>query len=384
MGDEIRYLFIAGAARSGTTLITNLLDGHQDLLVFPMEHKVFKKYFTNPAGRRSDYFSTDFIEHRTEGQQSVLGSRALFEAYRARMQREFAIDFRLDVDAGRFLDVYRASISDADVSLETIFRALSEALMASRLSNGEAGPRPRWAVFKDPFTTEFFAQHASRELTTARYLHVIRDPYARYASFKKRQLRRGRVLPRSVVPRINFRDFVSGFAEQAIASLHRGLENQRVLGPDRYRIVRFEDVVADPEAELRELSEWLDVDFDAAMLQPSRLGKSTESGSSFSPTSRIDPTTVDRGRAYFMDMTSSSERDVYNRCLALSDYGRYYALIHPTGDGPSLYTWSKPYKHERLRDYAWRLASRQGFVESDAEASALKTRLPDLYLRGVI
>lgn len=85
-----------------------------------------------------------------------------------------------------------------------------------------------------------------------------------------------------------------------------------------------------------------------------------------------------------MEMTSSSERDVYNRCLALSDYGRYYALTLPSGDRPSVFTWSKPYKHERFRDYAWRLATRQGLIGSDADARGLKNRLPELYLAGTI
>jgi hypothetical protein len=37
--------------------------------------------------------------------------------------------------------------------------------------------------------------------------------------------------------------------------------------PDRYRMVRFEDLVEHPEDELRALSAWLGVEFEPAMLE---------------------------------------------------------------------------------------------------------------------
>lgn len=43
MDARFQYLFICGAKRSGTTILTSLLDGHPSLFVFPREFQVFGK-----------------------------------------------------------------------------------------------------------------------------------------------------------------------------------------------------------------------------------------------------------------------------------------------------------------------------------------------------
>jgi hypothetical protein len=135
---------------------------------------------------------------------------------------------------------------------------------------------------------------------------------------------------------------------------------------------------------LQQIAGWLGIEFDAALLQPSKLGAPVESGSSFSPSSGIDRATADHGQQYFLKMTSASERDVYNRCLERSEYGRFYALMPPEAMRQSFFTWIKPYKRERLRDYFRRIVTGQGWERRDRDAfsSAMNQRLPRLYLSG--
>jgi hypothetical protein len=58
------------------------------------------------------------------------------------------------------------------------------------------------------------------------------------------------------------------------AALHwrrRVLEGRAAgLGPDRYRELRYEALVGDPERELRALAGWLALPYDDAMLDPRR------------------------------------------------------------------------------------------------------------------
>ncbi|NNE36395.1 MAG: hypothetical protein HKN13_14255, partial [Rhodothermales bacterium] len=148
-----QYLFIAGASRSGTTLLMNLLDGHPDLVVFPMEHRVFPGFFRTPPENRPAYFHGSFIEDRAAGQQSILASKALHDKYRERMERELGIDFFLDVDHEKFLETYRKTLGPSQPTL----RAVLDSLMVALLSSSRAVPKTadsfRYAVFKDPFTT---------------------------------------------------------------------------------------------------------------------------------------------------------------------------------------------------------------------------------------
>src|SRR5437762_8968692 len=52
-----RGCFIAGQAKSGTTLVVALLDGHPDLLVFPQDTAYFATALTKygPRGRRAQF-----------------------------------------------------------------------------------------------------------------------------------------------------------------------------------------------------------------------------------------------------------------------------------------------------------------------------------------
>src|SRR4051812_18789304 len=52
-----RACFIAGQAKSGTTLLVSLLDGHPQLLVFPLETAYFPTVLTKygNAGRRAQF-----------------------------------------------------------------------------------------------------------------------------------------------------------------------------------------------------------------------------------------------------------------------------------------------------------------------------------------
>ena len=54
---EQRACFIAGQAKSGTTLLISLLDGHPELLVFPLETAYFPTVLTKyrDAGRRVQF-----------------------------------------------------------------------------------------------------------------------------------------------------------------------------------------------------------------------------------------------------------------------------------------------------------------------------------------
>src|SRR5438874_9509488 len=52
-----RACFIAGQAKSGTTLVVALLDGHPELLVFPQDTAYFATALTKygPRGRRAQF-----------------------------------------------------------------------------------------------------------------------------------------------------------------------------------------------------------------------------------------------------------------------------------------------------------------------------------------
>jgi hypothetical protein len=56
-------------------------------------------------------------------------------------------------------------------------------------------------------------------------------------------------------------------------ALRRGEKGRQLLGESRYRELRYEDLTADPEGQLRSLCEWLGEPFDPAMLEYHKSSK---------------------------------------------------------------------------------------------------------------
>ena len=102
----------------------------------------------------------------------------------------------------------------------------------------------------------------------AKCIHVIRDPRDNYVSYKKKQ------------PGWS----VKTFANNWIRSTKAGLKNQKNYGEGRYHILRFEDLLLNPETETRSLAAFLGLEWHEALLQPTRVGSEWGGNSMFAET----------------------------------------------------------------------------------------------------
>ena len=108
---------------------------------------------------------------------------------------------------------------------------------------------------------------------TARFIHTFRDPRGIYLS-ELRRLKQGRWGPKARLPWVPgaildpllapIEALSTTVAWHDAARLHR--RYQRLLG-DRYRLIRFEDLVTNPEREVRAICEFIDVPFEASLLE---------------------------------------------------------------------------------------------------------------------
>lgn len=104
---------------------------------------------------------------------------------------------------------------------------------------------------------------------TARVVHMVRDPRAVYVS----ELRRRTARPESVPYRwlIRVPVLMEAFVLLAVTrtwadAVHRHRRYARRY-PDAYRLVRFEDLVREPETEIRRVCEFLGVTIEPRMLR---------------------------------------------------------------------------------------------------------------------
>jgi Sulfotransferase family len=207
--------FVVGVGRSGTTLLRLMLDAHPEMAVPPETH-----------------FIPDVIRACDRG-----ASRERVVEILARSRRW----------------------GDMGISVEKIrerFRALDrfDATSASRaiyLAYAEHHGKPRWGDKTPKYSLAM--REIEDALPEARFVHLIRDARAVALSRVKMVEGRGEKPPHP-----------AGVAGRWAKRIRQArVEGEALAG---YLEIRYEDLVADTERTLREVCEFVDLDFDPVML----------------------------------------------------------------------------------------------------------------------
>ncbi|MDQ3758790.1 MAG: sulfotransferase [Actinomycetota bacterium] len=210
--------FVVGVNRSGTTLLRMMLDSHPDLAIPPETHFIPALFEAadakKKAGERMSAQETvDFlVEHRRWG------------------------DFDLDTDALRER-ITQAKRVRPRFAVRAFYELYAESQGKSRYGDKTPGYVKQMGTIQ-------------RTLPEARFVHLIRD---------------GRDVAISRGDRIT--------AEELTIERHAKIWKRRIGRARRqaprlshYKEVRYEDLVEDPEAVLREICEFIELPYDPAML----------------------------------------------------------------------------------------------------------------------
>ena len=212
-------VIVLGVSRSGTTLLKEMFDAHSELAI-PTE----SYFIPQLAGRHGD--------------------RVDVEAFLA--------------DLGRL-----ARVSEWGVSLDQIRGHLperptfAEAIQAVYLAYAEAQGKSRFGDKTPAYMQEL--ELLARVFPDAQYVHLVRDGRDAGLSFVDMRRR----------PRFNWARprGLAAFACQWKLEVEAARTFGRRRGPQRYLELRYEDLVAEPEAKLRGVCEFLGLGFEPAMLE---------------------------------------------------------------------------------------------------------------------
>lgn len=155
------------------------------------------------------------------------------------------------------------------VTQRTLFASLLELYATRRgglaVGQGIVGEKTPSHLYQVPLLARWFP--------TSRFVHTFRDPRGIYAS-ELRRARQGRWGLKARLPRMpqHLLDPLLPPIE-AVATLRAWLDAARLHRrytaelEDRYMLVRFEDLVAQPEREVRAICDFVGIAFDSAMLE---------------------------------------------------------------------------------------------------------------------
>lgn len=213
------FLFIVGSGRSGTTLLRAMFDAHPQMAVTHEAHFVAamgrrRKRYERPHGLAVERFVADLFEDK-KFRGVGLHEGEVREALAA-------------PPAATYADAVRR-----------VF-----ALHARRYGKPRYGDKTPGYVLRIPLLAGLFPE--------ARFIHIIRDGRDVATAFS------------------DVRFGPHGVAETAIywkRRVSRGRRAGHALSLRRYREIRYEDLVAEPETVLHELCDFTDLEFDPAMLR---------------------------------------------------------------------------------------------------------------------
>jgi len=234
-GDPI---FIAGPDRSGTTLLFALLASHPNISM--VRRTNMWRYFHNRYG---DLKQGENFDHCLSEMLRYNRIQTFLRPDGKRIKQEFWLD---TPTYGRLFSLFHQH-------------------------HAESLGKTRWG--DKSLHTEHYVERVFAEFPDAKILHITRDPRDRYASVRKRH---GRDVPR-----------LGGANGRWLFSMNKALENRKRY-PDRYKIIRFEDLASNPEETMKDVCAFIGEEYSPEMLTMSGAADHSSSGGN-SSFGKIEP-----------------------------------------------------------------------------------------------
>ena len=239
-----RACFIAGQAKSGTTLLVALLDGHPELLVFPQETAYFPTVLTKygASGRRAQF---DYLTKQSFA-KILFGGQARWGKH----------DYK-NFPQQKFLETFERAAFDPSNANRDLLVLMIESYAATL---GLPLDRIKRWVEKTPANRNYISAIFSR-FPKARLLVTMRDPRAIMAA--QIALEKTRKTKRFSVYYVIAHWLVA-------AKLARRVRNGEITGC----VIPFEELVRAPAPMMEKVCSYLEIAFDPeVVLKPTKVGQ---------------------------------------------------------------------------------------------------------------
>lgn len=233
MSDDFRFLMIGAMYENGGNTSHRFLDGHPQLYVYPFESQIGTRLVSDQLTSvfPLKYRWPTFALHATSEQdyRAIIDEEAKVRARTPHVSkfRDHAMNFDDDERCEIYCSYVERSGRSRPNNVAAFFRATFDAWKDFNPS----GEEKVYVGYSPIITVD--AEKILDEMPGAHFLHIVRNPWSAYADTKKRPV----PLPLS--------DYTIGWSLNQHAAF---VCKERF--PDRFHLVRTEDVIADSTATL--------------------------------------------------------------------------------------------------------------------------------------
>jgi hypothetical protein len=221
-----RPIFVVGCPRSGTTMLSLMIHAHPRLAMPPESRFLIKTW----RHRR------EFGDLSTREQHEALAESCVRNGSKV-------------AEMGLNQKATKAKILEGPPTIGSAFGIVFREF-------AQLHGKPRWGDKRPIYFQE--VDVLLRLFPDAQIVHIVRDGRSNVASLKR-------------MPWWPY-DSIGSMATWSLAE-HCARRNQRRLPADTFHVMRYESLVADPRTILGELCDFLEEDFDEAMLEPHRVAE---------------------------------------------------------------------------------------------------------------
>lgn len=240
-------IFILGAHKSGTSLLRNLLDGHEELSVIPFESHFLELigFWIENATRPNDLENLcreDFLERAVEFAKQFNKKDSPYG--------EVILSRKIDLAKFEKFLLRSEGLEYEDKRIEVYLEAIQVALDLDR---------DKRLVEKSVENFEY-AMYLKMLFPRARFIHILRNPYSNAVALRKFKQKGMKVYPR-----------LDKILETIRSSYYYAEKNQKSI--QDYRVIKYEELLDSPKIILKELSQFLEIKFDTSLLLPTSQGE---------------------------------------------------------------------------------------------------------------
>lgn len=271
-------VFICGSMKSGTSLVTQLLDSHPALLVMSGD----SRYVNNMDRWKRTQFSDIF----TYWLQRIINPTGK-EPFWFLGRKKFIFETFL-----QYLYYFLTK------SQKDIFICVILAIYAANRNHLRSSGHVKYWVEKTTHN-EFKVSMLHKKFPNSIFIHIIRNPLTNIASLKKLSLIR------------NWSGTSSDYAFSIKKSFRFALYNQRLIGKNRYHIVKYEDLISKPKEILTSICKILNIPFDEILLVPTENNRPGIANSMY-PEYRIKGKIFDKSKSerYKEDLSEGEIKNI--------------------------------------------------------------------------
>ncbi|MES9993380.1 MAG: sulfotransferase [Candidatus Thiodiazotropha sp.] len=242
-------VFVTGASRSGTTMLSRMLGNHSMIACFKELHCF------------GDLVDPNKLQESIAKSEAIhLGQQII-----ARSKRDIWGSMDKE-DCEEAKTIYR-ELDDADLEVGQVLEQIMTHLAVVQDKHIPCEQTPR---------NIFYARQLLKYYPHLHIVHIVRDPRDVLASQKKRWKRKilgGDNIPYTEIIRVwfNYHPYTMTTLWSKATRFACELEAH-----ERFHLLKFEDILSDPEVEIRKLCKILNISFEASMINIPHVGSSHE------------------------------------------------------------------------------------------------------------